>query len=227
MEERQHLVNQSIKHSLAILKMPAFAIPALAALRTDLEKASARIDQLMVTQIANRGDFERFRTAALRKELRLRMLRISRDAVIRLDGLPGIKEDVRVPHANASNADLLEAKSRLVKNLRPHMKTLYKGGLPKDSIPRLEAVAKAFAAKLANTDTYINRRSRATSSLPEALAHGRKIVNAIDSVARLELADNPAALRTWAKAKRIPLKLGRPKKKRGGDDGAGGSGPRK
>lgn len=155
------------------------------------------------------------------------MHRIARAAIVHLDGLPGIREDVRVPHANASNADLLEGKTRLVKNLRPHMTTLHESGLPKDSIARLNAVAKAFAAKLANTDTYVNRRSRATSSLPEALAHGRKIVNAIDVTVRLELADNPRALHIWGKAKRIPLKLGRPKKKRGGDDGAGGSGPRK
>jgi hypothetical protein len=227
MEARQELVNQSIKHALAVLRLPAFDIPALTGLRADLQKASARIDQLTATQAGNRSSFERDRIVALRKELRLRMLRISRDAVIRLDGLPGIKEDVRVPHANASSAELLEAKTRLVKNLRPHMKTLHKAGLPKDSIPRLEAVAKAFAAKLANTDTYINRRSRATSSLPEALAHGRKLVSAIDSVARLEFADNATVLHVWARAKRIPLKLGRPKKKPRGDDDAGGSGPRK
>lgn len=132
-----------------------------------------------------------------------------------------------MPHANASNADLLEAKTRLVKNLRPHMKTLHKAGLPKDSIPRLEAVSKAFAAKLANTDTYINRRSRATSSLPEAVAHGRKLVNAIDSVARLEFADDASTLDMWSRAKRIPAKLGRPKKKRRNGDDASGRGSRK
>ncbi|HET9682687.1 MAG TPA: hypothetical protein VFP15_01175 [Gemmatimonadaceae bacterium] len=134
--------------------------------------------------------------------------------MVALEGLPGIEDDVRVPHANAKNGDLLEATTRIVKHVRPHLKTLYRTGLPRDSIARLEAVAKALAAKTENPDTAMARRSRATAAIPAALRRARKIVRAIDTTIKLEFAGDVAVLKSWARAKRIPGRIGRPKIRR-------------
>jgi hypothetical protein len=216
MNARQQLVYDSITHSLAALRSPEFNRREIAGLRAELEKAATAIGELTQTQYSGSRNIgaDGKQIAIIRRDIRRRLLRISSHAGVALEGLPGIEDDVRVPHANAKNGDLLEATTRIIKNVRPHLKTLYKTGLPKDTIPRLEAVARALAAKTKNPDTAIARRSRATSAIPAALRRARKIVRAIDTTVRLEFADEVAVLRTWARAKRIPGRLGRPKTRR-------------
>lgn len=216
MNARQQLVYESITRSLLALRAPEFDRREIAGLRAELEKATRAIGELNQIQYGssvNLGVAGK-RVATFRRDLRHRLLRISSHAVVALEGLPGIEDDVRVPHANAKNGDLLEATARIIKNVRPHLKTLYKTGLPKDSIARLEAVAKALAATTETPDTAIARRSRATSAIPAALRRARRIVRAIDTTIRLEFADEVAVLHAWARAKRIPGRIGRPKARR-------------
>lgn len=86
--------------------------------------------------------------------------------------------------------------------------------MPKDAIARVEAAAKALAAKTDSPDTAIARRSRATASVPAALRRARKIVRALDTTINLEFADQKLVLLEWARVKRIPRKIGRPKNRR-------------
>ena len=216
MNARQQLVYESIKQSVVTLRLPIYDRREIAGLRAELEKAAAAIAELDRIQFGgsrNLGLAGR-QIESCRRDIRHRLLRISSHAVVALEGLPGIEDEVRVPHANAKNGDLLEATSRIIKNVRPHLKTLYKTGLPKDSIARLDAVAKALAAKTENPDTAMARRSRATAAIPAALRRARKIVRAIDSTIKLEFAGDVPALKTWARAKRIPGRMGRPKTRR-------------
>ena len=175
---------------------------------------------LYLAQVANhtlrRADGGEVR--GLRADLRKQMHRISRLAIVKLEGMPGIEEDARVPHANAKAADLVDAAARLTKNLRPHVRTLYRGGLSKDAFTRMNATAKALAAKSSSPDTAIARRSRATSSIPAAITRARAIVRALDPAVREELAGNALALHAWTKASRIPGRIGRPKKRRPPND---------
>lgn len=217
MNARQQLVYESIKNSVLTLQAPMFDRREIAGLRAELEKAAkaiAELDQMQYGGSQNLGVAGR-QIATLRRDIRHRLLRISSHAVVALEGLPGIEEDVRVPHANAKNGDLLDATTRIIKNVRPHLKTLYKTGLPKDTIARLEAAAKSLAAKTENPDTAMARRSRATSAIPAALRRARKIVRAIDTTIKLEFANEVPALHMWARAKRIPGRIGRPKARRG------------
>jgi hypothetical protein len=216
MNARQQLVYESIKQSVVALRHPMFNRREIAGLRAELEKAAKAIAELNQTQYGgsqNLGSAGR-QIEIFRRDVRRRLLRISSHAVVALEGLPGIEEDVRVPHANAKTADLLEATTRIIKNVRPHLKTLYRTGLPKDSIARLEAVAKSLAAKMEDPNPAMARRSRATSAIPDALRRARKIVRAIDSTIKLEFADEVTTLKVWAHAKRIPGRIGRPKIRR-------------
>lgn len=216
MDNRQTLVFASLNNTLEILKRSEFDRPELAALRTKLRQATKAVADLQFRQeITNKytgGDGARIK--ALRVDLRKRLLRLSHNAVVILDGLPGIEEDVRVPHANEKSKELLEATARILKNLRPHLKTLYRNGISKESITQIETTAKALVAKLADGDTAISRRSRATSSIPDAIRKARRIVTALDDTIRLEFPLEKELQFLWMNAKRVPRKLGRPKKRK-------------
>jgi hypothetical protein len=216
MDTRQTLVFASLNSTVAFLKSPKFDGPATAALRAKLVTATKAVGDLQFQQeVANRyTGADGAKIKALRTDLRKRLLRLSHNAVVTLDGLPGIEEDVRVPHANEKNQELLEATARILKNLRPHLKTLYKNGVSRESITQIETTAKALAAKLADGDTTIARRSRATSSIPDAIRKARRIVTALDDAIRLEFREDMQLLLQWQSAKRVPRKLGRPKKRK-------------
>jgi hypothetical protein len=216
MNARQQLVHESIKQSVIALRLAKFDRREIVGLRGELEKAAKAIAELNQMQYSGSRNLGAggSQVATLRRDIRHRLLRIASHAVVVLEGLPGVEDAVRVPHANAKNGELLDATTRIIKNVRPHLKTLYKTGLPKDSIARLEADAKALAAKTDNPDTALARRSRATSAIPAALRRARRIVRAIDTTIKLEFADDLPALSMWARAKRIPGRIGRPKTRR-------------
>lgn len=216
METRQELVYESVRNCVLALKTPTFDRREIAGLRAELEQSANALrdlyrEQLNTNQVTGADGKQ---IATFRRDVRSRLLRISSHAVATLEGVPGIEEDVRMPHANAKNAELLDATTRIIRNVRAHLKTLHKTGLPKDSIARLDAAAKALAAKADSSDTAIARRSRATSSIPAALRRARKIVKALDATIKLEFADKQLVLLEWSRAKRIPRKIGRPKNRR-------------
>jgi hypothetical protein len=215
MESRQALVYESIKQSLVALGLPPLATPQLAAMRTELEEALRTIDRLLLVQLQNTG-----RRGAgpeikkLRSDIGKRLRQISNTATVCLDGLPGIRDEVRPPRMNASNVALIEGTARVIRNARPHFETLRRNGLDADAIERLEALTAELSTKAAAPNLPLAERSRATNALPGALRRGRDLIRAIDSSIKVILADDTPALRVWNRAKRIPGKPGRPKKKR-------------
>jgi hypothetical protein len=214
MNARQFQQFESIIACEAILQHREFRTREIDALRVKLEGAIALVRQLFHAQTAE--DMSRkggtAGLKALRKNVRKRLMRLSRLAVVELDGLPGIREEVRLPPGNAKDADLVKATMKILKNLRPHVKTLYAGGLPDDAITRLEAAAKSLKARAADPETPIARRSRATASLPSAIRRAREIARALDTAIKSDLSDY--AINMWKTVYRIPRKRGRPKKPR-------------
>jgi hypothetical protein len=215
MQTRQALVHESIRNSLIALDRPAFDRREIAGLHAQLRKHARRLDALVQEQFRHHATrtSDGIQVASLRKDLRARLLRISSLATVTLRGLPGIEEDVRMPRANCKSADLVDATTRICRNLEPHLRTLSRAGLPNEAVTQVQALARKLDEKHANPDTAIARRSRATASIPDALNDAREIIGALDRTIRIELADDPASLHVWNRAKRIPRKLGRPKRK--------------
>jgi hypothetical protein len=214
MNTRQLLQFESIIACQAMLNNKEFRGQELETLREKFDRATAEVHTLWHTQNVEHGtsSADAGQLTRMRKELRQRLLRITRRAVVVLDGMPGIRQDLRVPHANVKVAELLTAGTRIVKNLRPHLRTLHEEGLPTNTVPGLVAAMKAIKEKSGSPDAAIARRSRATASLPDAIRRARDIAKAIDSIVRADLDGN--AIATWENAYRIPRKKGRPKKKR-------------
>jgi hypothetical protein len=214
MTSRQLRQWKSIKKSLDTLRQRGFNHPEIVSSTKDLIVVEKRIAELARKQsFATTGDAKRIKI--LREELRVRyMLRISRRAKVLLTGVAGIREDFHVPHAKASTKELIDAARRIAKHYRTYEKSFLGVGYAKDLGSKFEATIDAFEKWSANADTAISRRSFATKSLPEELALARNIIGSIDATVRSELADDEVAVRTWKPAKRVPGRIGRPKKRR-------------
>jgi hypothetical protein len=139
---------------------------------------------------------------------------ISADAKVRLEGLPGVNEFFHVPHKRTKDDEMFEATKRVLQHAKEYEDTFIEGGFHKDFIKRAQAAADTLQAKLGDGNTAMNRRSRATSSLPDAILKGRNIMRSITSAVEEELADNQVAVKRWARAMRVPQTKGRPKNNR-------------
>lgn len=213
MNARQELQATSVMHCKAILGNKAFRHPEIDPLRRKFDEAADAMYEIQTRQGVEhlRRSSDGGQLEAMRKDVRKRLQRISRLAIGVLDGVPGIRQDVRVPHAHANDADLLKGAARIIKNLRPHVATLHEAGLPRDAFPKLLSQMKLLKAKSADADTAIARRSRATASLPSAIRRARNLARALDSVIKAKLGAD--AIAQWTAVYRIPRKMGRPKKR--------------
>ena len=107
---------------------------------------------------------------------------------------------------------MVEAARRIVKNAKEFEATfIEEAGYRPDFIARAEKAIDAFEAQMKEPDTAMNRRSRATASLPKALLKGREILNSIDGIIENEFADSKGTRDQWQKARRLGGKIGRPK----------------
>lgn len=209
-QERQW---ESIKRALVILELLDFQTPRLQKRRAQLEAEAEKIHALIVAQGGSgnrkRGGGD---TKQLREHLRRHHLKpLSRDGKLVLDGMPGIKDMLRLPHERVSDAKLIEAARRIVDNVKPFDATFIESGYRVDFILRAEQAIAALEARAGQPDERTNRSSRATASLPDALVKGREIIGAIDGIVDDDLADKPSARTIWKKAKRLHGKIGRPK----------------
>jgi hypothetical protein len=219
MESRQKLLLESIRKALITLRARAFQTPRLIRLRLQLQAAHDEIIALAQTQ-ARGVDTEWYRESTDKLRVLLReshLLAISNDAPLLLDGMPGIADEFRVPHKRAPDEELLKATDRILRNAERYKEAFIDGRWKEDFIDRARDAAEALEIKLAEGNPRLNRRSRATHSLPAAIAKGREIMRSIDRIVVAELGKDAAWASQWKAAFRVPKKLGRPKKK-GRDD---------
>jgi hypothetical protein len=203
----------SIKKALAFLWLPGHQTPRLSIRQAKLEKADAAIEALRDTQSRESNDRDTRKAKWLRTDLRKHHLKaLSRDAKLFLAGVPGIKDMFRMPHMRVADSKLVDAARRIVENAKPFEDTFIdEAGYRADFIARAEKAIDALAAHMKEPDSVVNRRSRATASLPEALLEGRKILDSIDGIIEDEFADDKSTRDLWKRARRLPGKIGRPK----------------
>ena len=217
MNSRQDRVSDSIDSAHGCLTLDEFKIPRLAQLRRELDDTVRDIKALRVKQDldTNRRQDSR-KIESLREELRVKhLIPISREGKRRLKGTPGIADALHVPHKRAKDTELLDAAARILENAEPHAAVFRKALFPRDFITRARRAAKALAKEhAANANRPPVRGSRATHDLKAALSEGREIIRSIDGIVEAEFFDDTVTLHVWRKARRIPKKAGRPKKRR-------------
>jgi hypothetical protein len=216
MNSRQERVRTSIDGVLGCLGRPPFIIPRLAPLRRELAAKRLEIQSLAVTQSVDTGRSRDVRKIeGLREELRARhLIPISREGNRLLKGMPGIAESLRVPHKRVKDEDLLKASARILKNAEAYAPVFRKALFHRDFIKRARRAADALAIEQAiDAKRPTTRGSRATNDLKVTLAECREIIRSIDGLVEAEFFGDSTALHVWHVSKRIPKKMGRPKKR--------------
>jgi hypothetical protein len=222
MNARQAQAAKSLHSSAACARreLARFKPPSerLAAATSELEATVRQMERVIAEQYGATVSLGRegLSLSALRNALREdHLLIVAKRGKTLLRGLPGIRESLHVPHKKASHDEILKAAERISAAVKPHAAAFYAARFPKDFIAQLDRAAAAFAAALADdtTETAVAQRSRATAMLKRLLREAREIIDAMDIMIKKEYADAPGALSAWAKAKRIPRRTGRPKKR--------------
>jgi hypothetical protein len=216
MESRQELLWESIRRALRALGLPAFQLPRLIRLRLQLESVDAEIVSLVgIQREPSHASWNRKNVDQLRSALRERhLLPIAQDAPLLLDGMPGIRDEFRVPPKHGADQDLFGASDRILANASRYKKTFVEGGWNEDFIDNAREAADTLKVKLSEVNTDIDRRSRATASLPAAIAKGREIMRSIDRTVLTLLSAKDTSLTVWKSAYRVPKRMGRPRKKK-------------
>jgi hypothetical protein len=217
MNSRQLRLASSIRNVALALEDPAFHTRTINPLRRDLAAIAKSLRDLEIVQVVSGRSLvsDAHGVRGLKTELRTKhLMPIARRAKLVLKGYPGIEESLRLPHARADVKAHAQATKRIVKALRPHASALVEAGFSKDFLVACDRAARAMSERHANPDTHRNRRALATRSIPQALREGRTIVEVIDSHVNAELSSNPLLLSKWRHAKRIPSRIGRPRKAR-------------
>jgi hypothetical protein len=220
METEQTQVMQSIIQCEVMLDDRDFQLPWLAKLRVKFKEEIRELQELVREQSSNKRISRKGTVVReLRLKIRSRLLRISRNAVSTLRGMPGVRDDFRLPPANAKSQLLLDECERILRNVRRHQPALNVDAL----LPALEANMRALARMEEEPNVQLSLRSRATRSIPDAIRKCPETVGTIEATLKDELPKTDLRHKRWKTAMRIPRKPGRPKK-RGKDKDKGHSG---
>jgi hypothetical protein len=214
MDADQELQRRSIENAVAHVSRIQPRSPRLSRRLEDLQKVQAEVTELWHTQY-NTHSTDGRESKRLRTNLRLHHLNpISADGKVYLRGIPGIKTDLRLPAIRISDKKLIDTAKRIVNVAGIYKEAFIESGYRPDFIERAEEAITAVEANAASPRKAINKRSRATASLPDALLNGREIIKAIGRIMADEYAGDKAKLQLWKDVERLPGKVGRPKKHR-------------
>jgi len=126
---------------------------------------------------------------------------------------PELEIALRVPHKNASAAQIADAAERIADALTPHLHVLIKAKFPRNCLKALREDARALRA---HADAVVGSRGRLNRSnreLTEELSIARDTINELDSV--LRSLDNYASYKHgWTHWNRVSARMGRPSKRR-------------
>ncbi|HKO14797.1 MAG TPA: hypothetical protein VJU87_01105 [Gemmatimonadaceae bacterium] len=215
MNSRERRVLASIREVERYLEEPGFDSPRFIMIREQLAQAIARIEQLAAEQhsaaFARRARALELRR--LRDELRVgHLLRISRSGKLLLDGMPGIMDELRVPHVRRGDQRLLAASARILAAVRPHAAVFLEAKFAPDFVARAEHAAQALEQAATDPRHGLNPRAVATSELRRELRAARALILALDSEINAAFMGNREVLERWRGIRRVRPRTGRPRK---------------
>lgn len=216
MNARQKRRGNSIDHSLGTLRQLKPMPPTLAHAAADLRAAYDELRRQEATQdIARKllGAHGKSLDIARRNLREKNLLPIVKRGKVLLKGLPGLREELRLPRVRASDAEWVAAARRIAKAMRQHKKVFVGAQFPPDFLQALERAARELHVVSRSENAQARQRSMSTRAVADGLAHCRDLVAAIDSLAVAAGVD-PRWLALWRKAKRIPKRVGRPPRKK-------------
>jgi hypothetical protein len=202
---------RSIEHCLALLPRPEYQTRRIAIRHAELIAVYNRIQELFMMQAnphLRGGQGLKLMRDALRKN---HINPISADGMLYLDGEPGIKDLLRLPHKSVADKTLVDEALRIIRNAKPYADTFVEKGYDPDFIEKAEQAVAEFRERSSQPDEKVAKRGYATSALPDVILKGRKIIKSITKLVETELARDKGTVTQWKHAARIPATLGRPK----------------
>lgn len=216
MDSKRRRQRESIRTSLVFLKRMKRRPPRVVVLHHELAEIDARIERNAGTQAYTatvRGLPNAMAHSAC-EELRIRhLIPICRQGVHLLRGLPGIREALRIPHNSASAEEHLAAVKRVSDAVRPHVAAFHQAKYSRGFLTQLQRAAKKLERASANPGSNRARLSILTREIAADVRAGRGTIARLDAVIKAEFHDDPELLADWARHKRIPARIGRPRKR--------------
>lgn len=186
--------------------------PLLAGKRRQLQETLRRIRECSDIQVTASVD-DVGKLEGRRKHLReKRMLPLKQIAKGQLLFAPGADAALRVPHARASAQVVAAAAMRMADALMPHSRLLSSAGVSKDFLRQMRHEARGLALTTRENAASRDRRRKATASLAAEVKKGLAILAVLEGIVMLHAAPND--VREWRDTRRIPKKIGRPRKVR-------------
>ena len=219
MNERQNDVIRAAKaaiaFSLGLKNAPERVTEAAKRLEVavaEVSDAEQRQNRARYLRKAPHLSINRAKTILLRKHLGP----IAADGREMLAGLPGVEESLRLPRIKDAPAKHLEAAMRVRRVAAEHEQEFindrkYASDFLEGfdlAVQDLEAAAgvEQGAARM----TY----TRATQHVKDAITRVRRALEVLDTRMRESFLDDKVLLKLWHRKRRIPPKLGRPKKRK-------------
>ena len=147
---------------------------------------------------------------AVREELLIPLSRRGRKLA---RAYPELTSALKVPHKNATVAEIAEAAERIADALTPHLNVLIEAKFPRNCLSALRQDARALRA---HADAVADSRgllARSNRELTAELSVARDTIDELDSVLR-SLDDYESFSQVWKSVSRVGARMGRPSKRR-------------
>ena len=216
MRELQYRQIATLKAIAQFLEETLFTNARLQALKQELLALCARVEELARENITAKWNSESLRRAPRFTKATFRehhLLPLSRRGRKLGRDFPELLPALKVPHKNASVAEIADAADRMADALTPHLSFLIKGGYRRNCLKTLRRDAQVLREKAETVQASKGMLGRSNRKLTRELADARKSIKELDSVLR-SLDDYSKYKIAWENRNRVRARMGRPSKRR-------------
>jgi hypothetical protein len=217
MDIRQRRTVQSFEHVLLYLDQhgPEDAPPVIGRMRLRLKDVIRRVSELSIRQnSAHNSTFTSKGQKIRRTALRRQMMALVRIAKPQLKFASGVEGALRVPHARSSTKQVAQAAADMANALAPHSALLEEAGYGPKFLDEFRAEAEAMEAAEGAWVRARNERGRLTVDVAAVLKEGMETVTVIEGALMKYFAGSPSMARFWKDRRRVPKRMGRPKRRK-------------
>ena len=204
-----------VTFALGLPDAPPRVIEAAKRLETALRSADAAYQEQRDAKSSRRlpsYSVNRAKTILLRKHLQP----IASDGLVLLKGLPGVKESVRLPRIKDKPETHLKAAERVRRIAQEHeQEFITQRDYSEDFLEKFDgAVRDLQTANDMDRGWARAQYSRATREMKDEITAVRLALDALDARIIEAYLDDRSTIKSWRWKSRVPVKLGRPKKKK-------------
>lgn len=216
MRERQERQGTALRGIAIYLKKTRFTNERVLHLKEEILAHDARVRELFRENYAAKSEptVRRGRRQVTKNGIReYQLMPMSRRGRKLTREYPELEVALRVPHKNATIAEVVEAAERFADALKPHLDFLIEAKYPPNCLKTLREDARALLARADAVQESRGLLYRSNRELTEELARARSTIDELDAVLR-SLDDFAKYEIDWNIVNRVRARMGRPSKRR-------------